>query len=107
MTGKPRFAVSGVCISVLLCAHLQAGAVAAEVSLPPVTVEETVPDPYHDYEAWERNVRDAIARAKLKPRAELTAHDEAQILIVESDMPVLQHALDTVEPLLRDDRANL
>jgi hypothetical protein len=52
-------------------------------------------------------VRDAIARAKLKPRAELTADDEAQILIVESDMPVLQRALDTVEPLLRDDRANL
>jgi hypothetical protein len=80
-------------------------AVQAEESiLGTIVVEEKLPDPYADFDAWEHNMLDALARAQLKYRDQLTDEDRAQILILQSDMPVLKQSIGTMNRLINKHR---
>ncbi len=49
---------------------------------------------FGDFAEWRSQIEAAIDKAKLKQRAELTAHDKKQILVLQEDMPKLREALD-------------
>ena len=96
------FQISAIVIAMLLGAtEPPATAAQGTRQLEEVIVEEKVEGDFADFEAWDREVRDGLQRATLKQRDELTAHDHAQILILEKEMPVLKRSLDKIKFLVR------
>jgi hypothetical protein len=59
------------------------------------------PSDFADVQKWAREVRDGLARAKLKQRDELTDHDVAQIMVLEGEMDDLKRSLGEIERLVR------
>lgn len=59
------------------------------------------PTDFDDVQKWAKEVRDGLSRAKLKQRDELTEHDMAQIMVLESEMADLKRALGEIEALVR------
>jgi hypothetical protein len=92
-----------ICLVLLLAATIACPADAPR-RLDEIVVEERAPGDFEDVERWNREVRDALGRARLKRRGELSAADHAQILILEDEMPVLRRSLDTIERLTREHR---
>jgi hypothetical protein len=96
-------AIRGVLVA--LVAGLAGAAVQAEepttTRLDEVVVEGQRPGDFDDVEAWDREVRDALDRAKLKQRDELTEHDQQQILVLQQEMPILKKNLDKIQKLVR------
>jgi hypothetical protein len=64
------------------------------------TVIVEADDSFSDFAEWKAQIDAAIAKAKLKERSELTAHDEKQILVLKDDMPKLKAALDEMASII-------
>lgn len=82
--------------ALLALAGTDAAALPAERPATPQleTVIVEADDSFSDFAEWKAQIDAAIAKAKLKERAELTAHDGQQILVLKDDMPKLEAALD-------------
>ena len=102
-----KLAMLGLLVSSLSVAAAETQAPTEEGSkegrtLEKVVVEERAPPgDFADMQKWAKEVRDGLARAKLKQRDELTEHDIAQIMVLESDMDVLKRNLTQIENLVR------
>lgn len=73
-----------------------------ERRLDEVVVEARAqPGDFADVQKWAKEVRDGLARAKLKQRDELTEHDMAQIMVLEGEMDELKRNLAQIESLVR------
>jgi hypothetical protein len=99
------------CVALLVAA---AGAAQGEVEGddPPLpesifrgeTIVVTPEDGFDDFEPWRRSIEAAIARAPLKQRSELTAHDREQILVLKDDMPRLKQSLEAMDRVISANR---
>ncbi|HVF34105.1 MAG TPA: hypothetical protein VND91_02155 [Candidatus Saccharimonadia bacterium] len=64
------------------------------------TVIVEADDSFSDFAGWKEALDAAIAKAPLKERSELTAHDLEQILILQEDMPRLREAVDRMAAVI-------
>ncbi|HET9484683.1 MAG TPA: hypothetical protein VFO79_12055 [Xanthomonadales bacterium] len=70
---------------------------------PPAELETVIveaDDSFSDFADWKADLEAAIAKAPLKERAELTAHDKKQILVLKDDMPKLRAAIDQMAAVI-------
>lgn len=88
--------------ALLALAATDAAALPAERPATPQleTVIVEADDSFSDFAEWKAQIDAAIAKAKLKERAELTAHDQQQILVLKEDMPKLKAALDEMATII-------
>ena len=91
-----------IAAALLALAAADAAAVPAEKPTTPQleTVIVEADDSFSDFAEWKAQIDAAIAKAKLKERSELTAHDKQQILVLKQDMPKLQTALDEMATII-------
>lgn len=64
------------------------------------TVVVEADDSFSDFAGWKEALDAAIAKAPLKERSELTAHDLEQILVLKDDMPKLREAVDRMAAVI-------
>ena len=64
------------------------------------TVIVEADDSFSDFAGWKEDLEAAIAKAPLKERSELTAHDLKQILVLQDDMPKLKAAIDQMAAVI-------